>query len=248
MTRPLVAVIGRRAERVDVLRYSATLAAEAMCEAVWAGGGEPLVLHGPAADPTAELAHRLRRFDGILLPGGADLGPQHYGQEPAPETTGVVDFQDELDLAVARLVVELDVPTLAICRGMQVLNVALGGTLVQHLAPSSVHHVDPRGRGECTHDVDVAASSRLRGAVGQDRVPVSSYHHQAIDQLADGLLVVGRADDGCIEAVEHDSADVLGVQWHPEDTADRVPTDHALFVDLAERAAARRREGAEVLL
>ena len=247
MIRPLIAVIGRRAEKVDVLRYSATLAAEAMCEAVWAGGGEPLVLHGPAADPALELESRLARFDGILLPGGADLGPQHYGQEAAAETTGVVDFQDELDLAVARLVVTSNLPALAICRGMQVLNVALGGTLVQHLAPSSVHHVDPQGRGECTHDVAVAESGRLRGVVGQGRVPVSSYHHQAIDLLAPGLRVVGRADDGCIEAVEHESADVLGVQWHPEDTADQVPTDHALFVDLAERAAARRREGAEVM-
>lgn len=248
MSRPLVAVIGRRSAKVDVLRYTATLAAEAMCEAVWAGGGEPLVLHGPAADPTAELADRLSRFDGILLPGGADLGPRHYGQEPVPEVTAVVDFQDELDLAVARQVVALDLPTLAICRGMQVLNVALGGTLVQHLASSSVDHVDPGGRGECIHDVDVAPSGRLRGVVGQDRVPVSSYHHQAIDRLAAGLQVVARADDGCIEAVEHESADVLGVQWHPEDTADRVPSDHALFVDLAERAVTRRRERAGALL
>ena len=248
MSRPLIAVIGRRAQKVDVLRYSATLAAEAMCEAVWAGGGEPLVLHAPAADPTTELADRLRRFDGILLPGGADLGPRHYGQEPVPEVVAVVDFQDDLDLAVARQVVALDLPTLVICRGMQVLNVALGGTLVQHLAPSSVPHVDPHGRGECIHDVDVAAASRLRQVVGQDRIPVSSYHHQAIDRLAAGLQVVGRADDGCIEAVEHESADVLGVQWHPEDTADRFPTDHALFVDLAERAAARRRARTGALL
>jgi putative glutamine amidotransferase len=248
MTRPLIAVVGRRSENVDVLRYSATLAAEAMCEAVWAGGGEPLVLHGPAGDPAAELTARLRRFDGILLPGGADLGPGRYGQVPVPEVVGVVDFQDDLDLAVAQTVVTEDLPTLAICRGMQVLNVALGGTLVQHLAPSSVHHVDPGGRGECLHEVSVDPGTRLRQVVGQDRIPVSSYHHQAVDRIGAGLRVVARADDGCVEALEHDSADVLAVQWHPEDTADRFPTDHALFADLAERASARRAERAGVLL
>lgn len=240
MSRPLVAIVGRRSERVGVLRYSGTIAAEAMCEAVWAGGGEPLVLHGPAADPTAGLADRLRRFDGVLLPGGADLGPRRYGQEPVPEVVDVVDFQDELDLAVARVVVDLGLPALAICRGMQVLNVALGGTLVQHLAPSSVHHVDPDGRGECDHDVTVELGSRLHAVVGADRVAVSSYHHQALDRLGAGLRIVARADDGCVEAVEHGSADVLAVQWHPEDTHATRATDLALFADLAERAAARR--------
>ena len=240
MRRPWVAVVGRRSATVGVLRYSGTIAAEAMCEAVWAGGGEPLVLHGPAADPTAGLAERLQRFDGVLLPGGADLGPRRYGQEPVPEVVDVVEFQDDLDLAVARTVVDLGLPALAICRGLQVLNVALGGTLVQHLAPSSVPHVDPGGHGECTHEVDVDRASRLHRVVGQDRVAVSSYHHQAVDRLGAGLRVVARADDGCIEAVEHETADVLAVQWHPEDTHASRASDHALFVDLAERAAARR--------
>ena len=109
--RPLVALIGRRAESVPILRFSATLAAEAMCEAVYAVGGEPVVVHGPAADPTDGLAGRLARFDGVLVPGGADLGPQHYGQKPHPETVAVVDFQDELDLATVRAVIAEDLPT-----------------------------------------------------------------------------------------------------------------------------------------
>jgi putative glutamine amidotransferase len=238
--RPLIAVIGRRSARLDVLRFSGTIAAEAMCEAVWAGGGEPLVLHGPDADPTAELADRLLRFDGVLLPGGADLDPRRYGRLPAPQAEPPCVHQDTLDLAVARAVVELPLPTLAVCRGMQVLNVALGGTLVQHLEPSSVDH-------RCSvHDVTVEEGSRLHEVVGRSTVAVSSYHHQAVDRLAPGLRVLARAADGCIEAVEHETADVLAVQWHPEDLHASSPTDAALFTDLVRRAEAGRltRQGA----
>ncbi len=231
--RPLVAVIGRRAGSVPILRFSATLAAEAMCEAVYAGGGEPVVVHGPAADPTVELEERLARFDGVLIPGGADLGPGRYGQEPQPETVAVVDFQDELDLAAARAVVSADLPTLAVCRGMQVLNVALGGTLHQHVRETTVGHRNGR------HDVEVRPGSRLHALLGRDRVPVSSYHHQAVDVLAPDLVVAATADDGLVEAVEHRTADVLAVQWHPEDLHATSVSDAALFADLVERALKR---------
>jgi putative glutamine amidotransferase len=231
--RPLVAVIGRRADSVPILRFSATLAAEAICEAVYAAGGEPVVLHGSAADPTEGLVERLLRFDGVLVPGGADLGPDRYGHEPLPETVGVVDFQDELDLGTVHALVAADVPTLAICRGMQVLNVALGGTLQQHLQEGTVGHRDGH------HEVTVTPGSRLHAIVGADRVPVSSYHHQAIGRLAADLVVTATADDGVIEAVEHRRADILAVQWHPEDLFTTSTSDAALFADLVERAQKR---------
>lgn len=231
--RPLIAVVGRRSPSAPILRFSATVAAEAMCEAVYAAGGEPAVLHGPAAGPGADLAARLDRFDGVLMPGGADLGPARYGQEAVPETTGVVDFQDGLDLAVARAVVDADIPTLAVCRGMQVLNVALGGTLDQHLRETTVGHRNG------LHDVRVLPGTRLHAIVGGERISVSSYHHQVLDEVAGDLVVTARADDGAVEAVEHTSADVLGVQWHPEDLHDSSPTDAALFRDLVERALKR---------
>jgi putative glutamine amidotransferase len=231
--RPLVAVIGRGADSVPILRFSATLAAEAICEAVYAAGGEPVVLHGPAADPSHELTERLARFDGVLLPGGADLGPQRYGQEPRPETVGVVDFQDDLDLATVHAAIAADLPTLAICRGLQVLNVALGGTLHQHLQESTVGH------SNALHDVNVLAGSRLHAVVAAERVPVSSCHHQAIDALAADLVVTAVADDGVVEAVEHRYADVLAVQWHPEDLHRTSTTDAALFLDLVERSQKR---------
>ncbi|MBO9520612.1 MAG: gamma-glutamyl-gamma-aminobutyrate hydrolase family protein [Nocardioidaceae bacterium] len=232
--RPLVAVLGRRATSVPILRFSATLAAEAICEAVFAAGGEPLVLHGPAADPTAGLADRLARFDGVLLPGGADLGPARYGADPLPETTDVVDFQDDLDLAAVHAVLAADLPTLAICRGMQVLNVALGGTLHQHLPETTVPHRD------AVHDVTVVPGTRLHAVLGTERVDVSSYHHQALDRLAAELAVTAVAADGVVEAVEHRTADVLAVQWHPEDRHASVASDAALFTDLVERAEKRR--------
>ncbi|GGV36620.1 gamma-glutamyl-gamma-aminobutyrate hydrolase [Actinomadura cremea] len=232
--RPLVAVIGRRAESVPILRFSATLAAEAICEAVYAAGGEPVVLHGPAADPARGLAKRLERFDGVLMPGGADLGPERYGRPPRPETVEVVDFQDDLDLATVHAVTAARLPTLAICRGMQVLNVALGGTLDQHLRETTVGHYNG------LHDVHIVHGSHLHGVVGSERVPVSSYHHQAIDVLALDLVVTATAADGVVEAVEHRRADVLAVQWHPEDLHATSASDAALFADLVERARKRR--------
>lgn len=233
MTRPLVAVPGRRASQVSILRFSATLAAEAICEAVWAAGGEPVILHGPADTPLAELPSRLERFDGVLLPGGADIEPTRYGQQRDPTTQEYVAFQDEFEIGVVRTVIDLDLPTLAICRGMQVLNVALGGTLVQHILETDVGH-------HGIHDVAVCRGSRLHAIVGAETVQVSSYHHQALDRLAPGLTVTATSSDGIAEAVEHERADIVAVQWHPEDRHAGSDTDAALFVDLVDRARKRR--------
>ncbi|WP_137149556.1 gamma-glutamyl-gamma-aminobutyrate hydrolase family protein [Mycolicibacterium sp. CR10] len=234
MTRPLVAVAGRRAAHAPILRFSATLAAEAICEAVWAAGGEPVIVHGPAANPLAELPMRLSRFNAVLLPGGADMEPGRYGAEPAPETTDTVAFQDEFDLGITRSVIDLDLPALAICRGMQVLNVALGGSLTQHVPETNtLHH-------NAIHHVEVADGSRLHAIVGAADIDVSSYHHQAINRLADDLVVTAVAADGLIEAVEHRRADMIGVQWHPEDRHATSDTDAALFADLIDRARKRK--------
>ncbi|KMO70864.1 gamma-glutamyl-gamma-aminobutyrate hydrolase family protein [Mycolicibacterium chlorophenolicum] len=233
MNRPLVAVPGRRAPHVPILRFSATLAAEAICEAVWTAGGEPVTVHGPAADPGAELPGRLAAFDGVLLPGGADVDPCRYGADLDPRTHDTVAFQDEFDLAVIRAVLQLDLPALAICRGMQVLNVALGGTLVQHVEETdTLHH-------NAVHQVSVSAGSRLHAIVGVETIDVSSYHHQALGRLAPDLTVTAVAADGVIEAAEHRRADILGVQWHPEDRPTST-TDAALFADLVDRAGKRK--------
>jgi putative glutamine amidotransferase len=234
MSRPLVAVIGRRAAQVPILRFSATLGAEAICEAVWAAGGEPVVLHGPAADPLAELPTRLGNFDGVLMPGGADIDPRRYGADPDPRSTDVVAFQDDFDIGVTRVLVNVDVPILAICRGMQILNVTLGGTLAQHVDETNTRHHN------AIHPVQVTVGSRLHAIVGTESIDVSSYHHQAIDRLGAGLAVTAVAADGVAEAVEHQYADIVTVQWHPEDCHATSDTDAALFADLIDRARKRK--------
>ncbi len=232
--RPLIAIVGRRSRSVPILRYSATLAAEAMCESVYAGGGEPVVFHGLATGPGDDLADRLARFDGVLMPGGADLGPEHYGQEQQPETVLVVPFQDTFDIAVTRAVLNSDQPMLSICRGMQVLNVVCGGTLVQDLIETTVTH------SNAIHEVTITRGSRMHGIVGTERVNVSSYHHQTLDEVGAGLVVTGTSVDGVIEVIEHETAHVLAVQWHPEDLHASSATDLALFTDLVIRADKHR--------
>jgi putative glutamine amidotransferase len=233
--RPLIAVIGRRASTSSALRYSGTIAAEAVCDAVLRAGGEPVALHGGDRAAVTELPGRLARFDGVCLPGGGDLNPARYAQRPDARSEAPDDLQDEFDLAVIRTVLGGTgsggaVPALAICRGLQVLNVACGGTLRQHVADGQVPHLGG------LHEVTIARGSRLRRLAGADTVTVSSAHHQAIDRLGTGLRAVACAPDGCVEAVEHCQAGVLAVQWHPEDQAAAGGHDQALFDDLVTRA------------
>jgi putative glutamine amidotransferase len=163
----------------------------------------------------------LDRIDALLLAGGCDIDPARYGQEPHPETTGMVPPRDEFELALLNRAIERDIPTLCICRGMQLLNVARGGTLIQHLP--DVLHSDEHRRHPGTfegneHDVQLTPGSLAALAAGSDLTMTKSHHHQAIDELGDGLIVTGRAtSDDLAEAIElPDSSFVLGVQWHPE--------------------------------
>ncbi|MGH3521077.1 MAG: gamma-glutamyl-gamma-aminobutyrate hydrolase family protein [Haloechinothrix sp.] len=227
-TRPLIGVAGMRSASISGLRRSGSVAAERVLEAVYRAGGEPLTLfHG---DP-AELGDRLVVLDGVVLPGGNDLDPRRYGApERHPATGPTDDTQDEADLAVAMGCLRADMPMLAICRGMQVLNVALGGTLVQHLEPSSVDHVNG------FHQVRLEPGSLVAHVMGATTLSVSSYHHQAVGRVGRGLSVVGRASDGCVEALQHAGAPVLAVQWHPEDDAAEAPPEQALFDWVVEQA------------
>ena len=235
MSRPLIAVPGMRSPRVAGLRRSGVVMAERIAECVYRAGGEPLVLH--AGDPL-QAPHRLAAFDGIVLPGGRDLDPALYTDAPRhPRTDDPDPVQDAADLAFARAAVGLRLPALAICRGFQTLNVALGGTLVQHLVPGAIDHAD-----NTLHEVTLAAGCWTAEVMGATRVAVSSYHHQALARVAADLLVVGRAPDGCVEAVEHVTAPVLAVQWHPEDNAHEAAEQQALFDALVAAAGAHDSE------
>ena len=175
-------------------------------------------------------------LDAVIFSGGEDLDPETYGADPHPETTGVSPERDRAEVALLRAALERDMPVLAVCRGSQVLNVTLGGDLVQHL-PEVVgdekHKHTPGVFAD--HEVAVAAGSRLGRVLGE-RAPVKSHHHQGYGRLGTGLDAVAWADDGTIEALEDPSKRfAVGVLWHPEEGE-----DFALFRELVEQARGYR--------
>lgn len=207
--------------------------------AVRLAGGIPVVLvaDGP---PPEEIAARV---DGVVLVGGGDVDPIHYGADPHPTVTGVDAARDAFELALVRLAIERRIPVLGICRGAQVMNVALGGDLVQHIPDRYGHgvsHAPPDGSGpRAVHAVTLVPGSKLHHIYGADRIRVRSRHHQAVGRPAPGLAVAATADDGVVEAVEwtdptHPFA--IGVQWHPEDGIAHDALQQRLFAALVEAA------------
>jgi putative glutamine amidotransferase len=179
----------------------------------------------------------LERFDGLLLMGGGDVDPARYGQERRPEVVGVNTTRDDFEISLVRAAIHRKVPTLAICRGMQVLNVALGGDLNQHLADGgAVRHRTPDD-GYATHTVRLENGSRVAAAMELDQVESSCSHHQAVSRLGEGLTSVGWADDEVVEAIEHTAGWVVGVQWHPERTAVEDPSQQRLFDAFVQQVA-----------
>ena len=231
MTRPIIGITSY-AEQAQwgVWDAPAALIPMAYVQAVERAGGRPLLVP-PSEDGLEET---LDALDGLLFSGGADLDPDLYGAEPHPATDGVRADRDRAELALLQAALARDMPVLAVCRGSQVFNVALGGDLVQHL-PEIVgdekHKHTPGVFAD--HDVEVKAGTRLRQLVG-DRTPVKSHHHQGYGRLGEGLVESARAEDGTIEAFEDPSRRfALGVLWHPEEGE-----DFALFEELV--AEARR--------
>ncbi len=228
--RPLIAVPARFSATTSALRYAAEVNARALIEAVWRAGGEPVSIHPDAA----EVAARLRRFDGVLLPGGGDLAPHRYGATDTHDTVyDVDDLQDAFDLEVARRALDLGLPLLAVCRGLQVVNVALGGTLEQDMGGPEREH------RHLVHPVTLAPDSVVARATGAEKTDASCYHHQRVDRLGTGLRITARAADGTAEALELPGSRgwFAAVQWHPEDTAHEDPAQQGLF-DALVRAAA----------
>ena len=202
--------------------------------AIERAGGRPLLV--PPSEGGVE--ETLDALDGLLFTGGSDLDPASYGAEPHPETNGTRPDRDRAELALIEAALARDMPILAVCRGLEVLNVARGGDLVQHL-PDVIgderHKHTPGVFAD--HDVDLAPGSRLQKLLG-DRAPVKSHHHQGPGRLGRGLVEAAWADDGTVEGLEDDSQRfVLGVLWHPEQGE-----DFALFRALVEEARAYHEE------
>ena len=198
---------------------SAVLPASYLAEVRHAGGLALMV--GPEPELVADPDELLHRVDGLIVSGGVDMDPASYGAEPHPETKGWSTERDDFELALVRRAAEIDLPLLAICRGMQVLNVAFGGNLFQHL-PETFGHEDhrrvPGNFDEADHDVRLVPDSLAAAAAGELLHTTKSHHHQGVDQVGDGLIVTGTsALDDLVEAIElPDRRFVLGVQWHPE--------------------------------
>ncbi len=195
--------------------------------AVYLTGGLPLVAVPPmecgdTAEAVAELCSMAR---GIVLTGGPDILPHLFGEEPHPKLGAVSPIRDQFELALARAAIQADLPTLAICRGMQVLNVAAGGGLIQDIescVPGAHAHRVAAPRWLPTHSVSIAQGSILRRVFGRDSIMVNSFHHQAVHPVAPGFEVVARSGDGVVEAIERvGSRFTVGVQWHPEALAGR---------------------------
>lgn len=230
----LIAVAGRMLEPRQGVPHSdhAVAAPARYILALHRAGGHEAVLH-PVQVDQSEARKRLSRFDGLLLLGGGDIDPSLYGEEALPEVAGIHADRDVFELSLVGAALDLGMPILAVCRGMQVLNVALGGSLHQHIP----------GHGTTsdwvTHDVEIEAGSLLADVVGSTRIECRSTHHQALKQIGDGLKETGWSEDRTIEAVEMSEGWVLGVQWHPELTAADDPAQQRLFDALVEKAAVR---------
>jgi putative glutamine amidotransferase len=186
-------------------------------EAIERAGGIPVIV--PLLRPEA-IAALLDRVDGICLPGGPDVQPSAYGEEPHPQLGPTEPRVDAVELALVRAADRRNLPILGICRGMQLLNVARGGTLHQHLPDvvgDRLEHRQPEHGSVTTHRVETALHSRLRATLGGPSLEVNSFHHQAVRTLGDDLAATAWAEDGTIEAIEEPGERlVLGVQWHAE--------------------------------
>ncbi len=231
---PLVAIPSRYSDTAEGWRVPTFAAGRPYAEAILRAGGMPCVLV-PDGASTDRLADVLGRFDAVCLLGGPDIDPDRYGATDRHEHLyGLRDDHDAFELELVRVALALDLPMLAICRGHQVLNVALGGTLHQHITDD-----DGRiGHRFEMHDVVIEPGSLTESLIGP-RASGHSVHHQAIDRLGDGLVVTAHAPDGTIEGIELPGHWVVGVQWHPEDTADTDPVQQQLFDGLVAAAQAR---------
>ncbi len=214
--------------------------------AVQAAGGVPVPIPPPLDDRARDGL--LAALDGYLLTGGGDLDPAIFNEPPHPTLYEVAPARDRLELALVRHAMEAKKPLLAVCRGIQVLNVALGGSLFQDVETdpgTQIQHQqekDGKPRNEPTHPVKVVARSRLAQVLGTTELRVNSMHHQAVKALGRGLVPVAFAPDMIIEGVELEESDrfVLGVQWHPEELTDRDPSARRLFSALIDACRQRK--------
>lgn len=227
--RPLVALTATTAPSDGIVRVRTNAA---YVTALEAAGLVPLIL--PPIDP-AHASRALDAVSGVVLTGGEDVAPHRYGESPHPALGNVNEERDAWELGLIAAARQRQVPTLAICRGIQVLNVALGGSLIQDIrsqCSGALPHSAKDGRSMRVHEIGVDPRSRLAAILGTTMLTVNSVHHQSIGRPADGLRITARAPDGIIEGAEWEGDGwwAVGVQWHPEELVDTPESwDRALF-------------------
>lgn len=236
VSAPIIIIVGRLSPEAKNVRGEAFASGQRYSRGIERAGGIPLTMPPiPSLLDDDRLGELLDRIDGVLFHGGGDIDPRRYGQKAsARQLYGIVPEHDEVELAVMMAAIDRDLPVLALCRGLQLLNVACGGTLRQD--------IDDETHWMSYLPVKLVAGCRLAKAFGSDR-PANCHHvhHQAIDQLGAGLRIVGETSDGMLEAVELDGATwVVGTQWHPEDNAESDTEQQNVFDELVRQAATGR--------
>ena len=242
--RPIIGITGRPQDVPAVtLTITAYLAAHTYTDSIRHAGGIPIILV-PVDGP--EVNDVLDRVDGVLLTGGGDVSPKLYGKEPEDTVRGVNEHRDIFELELVKKAHTRKIPIMGICRGLQVINIALGGTLIQDLpSHTGVHGHDIVGEGvyEPHLEAMVEEGTRIAAIIGPGHHCINSIHHQAVDELGEGLSISAVAVDGTIEGIEHQDADwpMIAVQWHPEFLGMRDNGDaHDLFKALVDAAAKYR--------
>ncbi len=243
MSLPVIGISGRPDQSARPPNISLFVTSQTYVRAVALGGGAPVII--PPHLEEAELHAIFERLDGLLLSGGGDVQPSFFGEEDSGLLWLVDEKRDRTELALARWAVEKKLPLLAICRGLQVLNIVTGGTLIQDIpthVPGALNHSPVSGlpKGSVVHTVKVMTNSRLAALVGAGDLGVNSSHHQAVKVVGDGLVVTARAPDSIIEGLElPDHPFCVSVQWHPEAMVESQPLMRHLFEGLAEAASTR---------
>lgn len=242
--RPLIGVT--TAAVVDEKGLTFNRAYNMISRAVVKAGGLPVLIPTGLDEPT--LRELYERLDAVLLPGGPDIDPAVFGEEPHP-TVKIDPARDAIELPIVRWAVEDDLPLFGICRGHQVINVALGGDLIQDIPSQLDGNVEPHDtpsdqpRNRPTHDVRIAPESRLAGIMGGTAAAVNSLHHQAVRKAAPGMVITAFSPDGLVEATEMpDKRFALSVQWHPEDLYENDEAMMRLFEAFVEAARERMQQ------
>jgi len=215
---------------------------QSYANAVAAAGAAPVIIPLSLDQDASQTI--FDRLDAVVLAGGDDVNPARYGQSPHPKAETPDDARDELEITLTRWAIAQHKPLMGICRGVQVMNVAMGGTLIQdieNLVPGTLQHSYPFDapveRGKSTHEVFIEGGSILSGVFGTC-VDVNSFHHQGLGEIASGFKIIGRAPDGIVEAIESTEPTLaFGVQWHPEDMYKTDPVMLTLFKMFVERIA-----------